>query len=289
MNSYFKLLRKIEIHPLLWLIVGIAVITANFRELLMLFFIILVHEMGHAACAHFFSWRIKKIQLLPFGGVAEMDEHGNRPLKEELFVVLAGPAQHIWLVAGGYILTKVSIMSQDTFELFLYHNVVILLFNLLPVWPLDGGKLLYLFFSSKHSFFEAHKRMLILSSFSIITMIALVLLYYPNNLNLWIVISFLIFSIIMEWRKRHFVFMRFLLERYYGKQDTFINLKPIIVDETEKVYNVLSMFQRGYKHPIVIRKNGENQHPLDENELLHAYFNEKKSYDPVGDLLYLTF
>ncbi|MCC3356567.1 M50 family metallopeptidase [Bacillus sp. REN16] len=287
MNNYLKLLRKIEVHPLLWLIVGVAVITANFRELLMLFIIILVHEMGHAACAHFFSWRIKKIQLLPFGGVAEMDEHGNRPLKEELLVILAGPLQHIWMVVVAYLLTAGSVISEKTFDLFFYHNAVIFFFNLLPIWPLDGGKLVYLFFSYRHSFFEAHKRMLIVSTLVTMIILIVILVYAPTNLNLWVILSFLIFSIIMEWKKRHYVFMRFLLERYYGKQDTFTKLKPLVVDETEMVYSVLSMFQRGYKHPIVIQKDGENQLPLDENELLHAYFNDKKITQPIGELLYL--
>jgi stage IV sporulation protein FB len=287
LNNYVKLLRKIEIHPLLWFIVAIAVVTAHFRELLMLFLIIFVHEMGHAACAHFFSWRIKKIQLLPFGGVAEMDEHGNRPLKEELLVIVAGPLQHIWLVGVAYCLFLGSVISPKTFDLFLYHNLVILIFNLLPIWPLDGGKLLYLIFSYKHSFFEAHKRMLFVSCLIAGLILIGMLLYSPNNLNLWVILSFLFFSIIMEWRKRHYVFMRFLLERYYGKQDTFTKLKPLVVDETEMVYSVLSMFQRGCKHPIVIRKDGENQQPLDENELLYAYFNDKKITQPVGELLYL--
>jgi len=287
LNNYVNLLRKIEIHPLLWLIVGVAVVTAHFRELLMLFFIIFVHEMGHAACAHFFSWRIKRIQLLPFGGVAEMDEHGNRPLKEELMVILAGPAQHIWMVAVAYLLLVGSVISDKTFDLFLFHNLVIFFFNLLPIWPLDGGKLLYLFLSYRHSFFEAHKRMLVVSSLVAGLIFIGMLFYSPNNLNLWVILSFLFFSIVMEWRKRHFVFMRFLLERYYGKQDTFTKLKPLVVDENEMVYTVLSMFQRGCKHPIVIRKDGEKQQPLDENELLHAYFNDKKITHPVGELLYL--
>ena len=47
--------------------------------------------------ASYYSWRIPRIMLLPFGGMAEVDEHGNRPLKEEAFVILAGPIQHLWL------------------------------------------------------------------------------------------------------------------------------------------------------------------------------------------------
>lgn len=286
MTKYLKVFRKIEIHPLLWVVIGIGVLTANFRELLMLFFIILVHEMGHAVSAHFFSWRIKKISLLPFGGVCDVDEHGNRPLKEELIVILSGPLQHLWLVGGAYLLMVFSIISQETFSLFAYHNAVIFIFNLLPIWPLDGGKLIYLFFSMNHSFFEAHKRSIIFSGIGVVLLNIGLVLYSPNNLNLWIIIVFLVFSLIMEWRRRHFVFMRFLLERYYGKQNEFSKLRPIEVDEDELIYYVLCRFQRGCKHPIFVNRNGHKEQ-LDENELLHAYFNEKKIFQPVSELLYL--
>ncbi|MGW9606378.1 site-2 protease family protein, partial [Heyndrickxia sporothermodurans] len=140
MNNFIGLLRKIHIHPLFWIIVGIAVITARFHELLILFSILFIHEMGHSIMAHFFSWRIKKISILPFGGVAEMDEHGNRPLKEELLVILAGPIQHVWLAIVMFVLFKMHIISISFFQTFMDYNLMILLFNLLPIWPLDGGK-----------------------------------------------------------------------------------------------------------------------------------------------------
>ena len=50
-----------------------------------------------------FSWRIKRIFLLPFGGTVEVEEHGNRPLKEEFAVILAGPLQHVWLQAAAWL------------------------------------------------------------------------------------------------------------------------------------------------------------------------------------------
>jgi stage IV sporulation protein FB len=281
-----NLVSKFHIHPLFWLLTGLAIVTAHFKELMMLFFIILVHEMGHVVSAHFFSWRIKRIQLLPFGGVAEMEEHGNRPLKEELIVTLAGPLQHIWLVGVAYFLQMSGVISQETFELFLFHNVIIFCFNLLPIWPLDGGKLLFLLLSLKYSFFKSHRLTLILSTIAVVLFISSIFMYQPTQLNLWIVISFLIFSIIMEWRQRHFVFMRFLLERYYGKQSTFKTLKPIIVDDHQKIHQVLLLFHRGYKHPIIINKEGNHQIPIDENELLHAYFSEKKTTETIGEVFY---
>lgn len=84
MNESIKLLQKINIHPTLWVVMGIAVVTAHFTQLLMLFCIVFVHEMGHAVTANHFNWRIKAIQILPFGGSVETEEYGNKSMREEL-------------------------------------------------------------------------------------------------------------------------------------------------------------------------------------------------------------
>lgn len=125
---------KIRIHPLFWLVLGAGVISGRFYEVLMLFIIVFIHEMGHGAAAHFFHWSIEKIELLPFGGVAQTNEYGNRPLVEECIVVLAGPVQHLllWLIAA--ILYHYSILTSQEYALFVMHNTTILVFNLLPVW-----------------------------------------------------------------------------------------------------------------------------------------------------------
>jgi stage IV sporulation protein FB len=80
--------------------------------------------------------------------------------------------------------------------------------------------------------------------------------------------------------------LRFLMERYYGKQDTINQLKPIIVDESELIYHVLLQFQRGCKHLIVIERNGTKISEMDENELLHAFFANKLTDSKIGDLVY---
>ncbi|MDP4157713.1 MAG: stage IV sporulation protein FB, partial [Bacillota bacterium] len=70
MNKISTLIRHIHIHPLLWIVIAASIVTAHFLEVCLLLLIIFIHEMGHAAAASFFSWRIKKVSLLPFGGVA---------------------------------------------------------------------------------------------------------------------------------------------------------------------------------------------------------------------------
>ncbi|MGG3560483.1 M50 family metallopeptidase [Neobacillus rhizosphaerae] len=287
MNRAISLLRHVHIHPLLWIIIAISIATAHFLEVCLLLGIIFIHEMGHAAAASFFSWRIKKISLLPFGGVAEMDEHGNRPLKEELIVVVAGPLQHLWMMGAAYILLSFSLISEDLFQLFINYNLMIFIFNLFPVWPLDGGKLVFLLLSLKHSFPSAHRLTLILSFLSLGLFSFLILLIAPSHINVWVIIAFLAFSLYHEWKQRRFIFMRFLLERYYGKKSNPSALKPIQANEHDLLIHVLEKFQRGCKHPIIVEAAGKEKGILDENELLHAYFTEKRLTDKISDLLFL--
>jgi stage IV sporulation protein FB len=287
LNKAVRTLRKVHFHPLLWLVVALSIATAHFLELSLLLLIIFIHEMGHAFAAAFFSWRIKKITLLPFGGVAEMDEHGNRPLKEEAIVVLAGPIQHIWMVLAAYGLSSMSLISEQLFQVFFQYNVMIFIFNLIPIWPLDGGKLIFLFLSLKKSFPYAHRSTLIFSFFALSLFSIIILVTSPLNLNVWVVIAFLLFSLYHEWKQRRFVFMRFLLERYYGKKASLQHLKPIQANEQDLVIHVLEKFQRGCKHPIIVESAGKEKGVLDENELLHAYFSEKRITDKISDLLFL--
>jgi stage IV sporulation protein FB len=286
LNKLFSLLQKIYIHPLLWIVIFVAVATAHFMELSLLLFIIFVHEMGHAVAASFFSWRIKKISFLPFGGVAEIDEHGNRPLREEVIVTLAGPLQHLWLIGAGYILYEMNVMPNDLYQLFLKYNFMVLIFNLLPIWPLDGGKLLFLVLSVKSSFPRAHQQTIFISIGMLTLFVLSVLWLSPLNLNVWIVILFMMISLYTEWKQHRYVFMRFLLERYYGKKTTIGSLKPIEVEEDDYILDVLSEFQRGKKHLIVVYHDGIEKGSLDENELLHAYFAEKQTNAKISDLLF---
>lgn len=286
MNKTAELIRKIKIHPLLWIVIALAVATAHFIELMMVLLIIFVHEMGHGAAASFFSWRINKISLLPFGGVAEMDEHGNRPFKQELVVVLAGPLQHVWMVAAAYILFLAGVLPDKWHSLFVDYNMMVLLFNLLPIWPLDGGKLVFILLSLHSSFREAHQHTLYLSMGALFIFSSALLFVAPFTLNVWVIIAFLAFSLYYEWKQRQFIFMRFLMERHYGKQADFMQLKPISVTENEMVGQVLEKFQRGCKHPIIIKKLNGNETMMDENELLHAFFSEKLMSAKIGDLLY---
>ncbi|WP_028402940.1 M50 family metallopeptidase [Ectobacillus panaciterrae] len=284
MIKYTEVLTKITIHPLFWAVIAIGVWTAHFKELLVLFFIVFVHELGHGFAAAYYGWRIKQIQLLPFGGVAELEEHGNKPLKEELLVILAGPAQHVWMIMAAYALHWAGFMGDSFYTFFLWNNITILLFNLLPIWPLDGGKLVFNIFSNGFPFLKAHRWMMAASGVCFFAAAGIGLIWNTTNLTMWTMLVFLGISMYMEWRQRQYTFIRFLLERYYGRKRDIEKITSIVADRDDPLYTIFEQFRRGYKHSIII-KGKQEQYTLDENELLYAYFTEKRISSSIGELI----
>ncbi|UOE96516.1 M50 family metallopeptidase [Alkalihalobacillus sp. LMS39] len=278
------LVKKIKISPFFWFVLGIGIITGYFREVLMVFFIVLIHELGHAVTAHYFKWKIQKIELLPFGGVAEMNESSNRPFKEEFFVIIAGPLQHVWLIAVSFFLVQFDFWTAGDHEMFIMHNAMIACFNLLPIWPLDGGRLLNLAISYYFPFEQAQK-IAIYSSVFILCVVAIVsYINVPFHLNLWVVLSFLCISNYLEWKQRHFVFMRFLLDRLNGKI-TGARQQHLSVPYSVSVRDVVKMFRRGHDHYIVIKGANDERKVIKESAVLQAYFHENKLHHSLKDII----
>ena len=286
MNKILPVFSKIRIHPLTWAVMGLGAITAQFMELLMMFFIVLIHELGHAAAAQICGWRIKVVTLLPFGGELETEEHGNRPWKEEMAVLLAGPLQHLWLYALAFLLYVNGWMGDHLYQEFLLFNTVIMAVNFLPVWPLDGGKLLFIFLSLRYPFVQAHRLIIQYSIGILAVLLVCLLLLNPLNFNWWVIAGFLGYSLWKEWKHRQYVFMRFLLERHYGHQQDIRAISKLEAARETPIFEILEHFRRDNKHVIVIKKDMKEIGKLDESEVLHACFTSKLAYRPIGELLY---
>jgi len=110
-----------------------------------LFFVsVLLHEVGHAVVAKKYNHNVKKIKLFIFGGISEITEEPKNP-KEELFISAAGPAVTFLLAIIFYGLAYLSKGNIYLYALFHYLgliNLILGIFNILPGFPLDGGRIL---------------------------------------------------------------------------------------------------------------------------------------------------
>ncbi len=112
-----------------------------------LFLSILLHEMGHAVVAHQYGIPIRRITLFIFGGVAEMTSEPRSP-KSEFFMAIAGPITSLILAGVCYGIRRLSdalswpVEALGIFAYLTWMNLVLVGFNFIPAFPLDGGRVL---------------------------------------------------------------------------------------------------------------------------------------------------
>ncbi|HJT82020.1 MAG TPA: site-2 protease family protein [Chthoniobacterales bacterium] len=129
--------------------------------ILILFLCVVLHEFGHAIAAKSFGINTPDITLLPIGGVARLERMPEEP-KQELIIAIAGPLVNVVIAACLFLFGArtdlnpfTATQSGDLLSMLLKINILIVLFNLLPAFPMDGGRILRALLATRFSYARA--------------------------------------------------------------------------------------------------------------------------------------
>ena len=125
-------------------------------QLGVLFGLVVLHELGHSLVARRLGYRVLDITLLPFGGAARMETMPRNP-RHEILIAISGPAVNVAIALAVFPLVILSFPLHGWFPpvtsvlgaLFVM-NMVLAVFNLLPAFPMDGGRILRGFLGLKY-------------------------------------------------------------------------------------------------------------------------------------------
>lgn len=246
------------------------------------FLVVMWHEIWHVIIAKANDLQVREIELLPFGGVAKIDNLVGKEGNTELKVALAGPLSNFFL--AGFIAAGLYwgwFYHPLAYFIFMY-NIIIGAFNLLPVLPLDGGRIIRGYLANRWGLLKTTKIMSKLSQgiAAIMLLVGLAGIYTGlSNFNLMIIAIFVWWGAKKEREQAFYYHWRHIFQK---KNNYLLNkVLPgavLVTRPNLMLRDVLPMLKPNHYHLInVIDEQGKQKAVITEEQLLTLL--EEGKYD----------
>lgn len=215
-------LTKIKINTYTYLYFVYSFLYMDFRLYLSIMFFVFLHEICHVITAYYFKYKVNEIEIYPFGTCANIKGFMFKNPFKELLIVLAGPLSHVFFI---FIL---HIFKFDK-EL-IYINLYLMIFNLLPIYPLDGSKILMIVFQMSG---DLKKSMYMTLKTSVLCLSVFILYYFKIDL-------IIVFIFLINYQLKLYFFIPKYLYDFILTNTDQKNKKCIINDKI--------IYRRGYRN-----------------------------------------
>lgn len=256
--------------------------------ILSIFATVFLHELGHALTAKRFQIITRDITLLPIGGLARLERIPEKP-KEELLVALAGPAVNLLIALVTYFFISfpsdaealaallTGPMNGASFLLnFFIVNLWLALFNLLPAFPMDGGRVLR---AGLTYLMPRHKSTRIAARIGQALAVGFILLGFSSNPFLILIGIFILFGAQTELEQ---VTANFLLQ---GSSIGQIAMREFgTLDAGDTIRGAIDKLLNGTAKSFLVLENGQPAGSISRNEIIEAL--SKSGMDhPVSEFM----
>ena len=253
------------------------------------FVCVLIHEVGHSLIARRFGKETKSITLLPIGGVATIEEMPEKPI-QEIAMAIVGPfinlaiAGILYMFVGQWTGAGASNLYPDSVKSFFAGligiNVMLAVFNMIPAFPMDGGRVLRGILAVKMDYVKATSAAVFVGQ-----ALAVLFIFFGLFFDWWLALIGVFLYIGAGSEKQQVMLKSILRQVPVGEAMTtdFLTLRP-----DEPVRNALEHFHHGHQDDFPVIGEGGVEGILTRDRIL-AGIHEKGLDAPISEIMDRTF
>ena len=198
---------SIKIDLKIFLFLFLFLLTSQIEIYIVLMVFAILHELGHLIAGLILKFKPNEIKLTPFGLQISFNvDYYNKELNiQKAIIALAGPLTNFLIATIVIIFAKFNVTFENTYiyQLIIYSNFLIGIFNLIPIYPMDGGRFLKEVLKLIWGRKKAYKLTYFISKtvLIILTAISSIAILYLHNIAIFLIIAYLWYLEVLEIRR----------------------------------------------------------------------------------------
>jgi len=227
-----------------------------FEDLTILFFIIFIHELCHTLAARVCGFKVREVELMPFGGVARIESILELNPGIEIFIASVGPIANLIMAMVIVFLSSYYGVLMDNGSRLIEMNLMLAGVNLVPALPLDGGRMFRAILTGVVGYKKATSIVSNLGKVIAVLFIGWGIFgIYRGTFNptVFIMAIFLMYAAVKERRMATYIFLKDITYKKDSlKREGSLPVRQMVVQKSAAVKDVINKFHPNRYHMVVV-------------------------------------